>query len=121
MTSPAEARDALYTWRLWRGGLCPCCGDDLVLWEWDGTVYEPEAVAEEVILCGRCIGNEHYRPDELEYVLGLLALGANVARRAAHDVPPIRASSAARPTGGARPTPIAHAPAHASRGPWPAA
>ena len=46
--------------RLWLAGLCPCCGGDLDDWEWEGVVHEPQAVAEGVMFCGRCIANEHH-------------------------------------------------------------
>lgn len=44
----------------WLAGLCPCCGCCLCDWEWLGVVHEPLPIGESVVLCGRCIGNEHH-------------------------------------------------------------
>jgi hypothetical protein len=53
----------------WVAGRCPCCGAGLEEWI-DGT--KPQAVAEGVIFCGRCMANEH---DETHVVsLILLAI-----------------------------------------------
>jgi hypothetical protein len=56
---------------LWLAGRCPCCGSDLVEWEWNGVVHEPQVVAEDVMFCGRCIGNDHHvdPPDVLPSLL----------------------------------------------------
>lgn len=52
--------DHLY--RLWAAGRCPCCQGDLSDWCHPSTweITDPEPVAEGVILCGRCIANEHH-------------------------------------------------------------
>jgi hypothetical protein len=41
----------------WLAGLCPCCGMPADLEHVDGT--EAEAIAEGVIICGRCVANRH--------------------------------------------------------------
>lgn len=74
-----DAGEARSAWFRWKRGDCPCCPSELVEWDWNGVVYQPEAVAEGVILCGRCIGNEHHRPAELRNLLELLAAGAQAA------------------------------------------
>jgi hypothetical protein len=72
---------ANYIRELWLKGLCPCCAGSMIKWEHqDGTVYEPEFVADMVMLCGRCIGNEHTRDDPagretLETILRAIADG----------------------------------------------
>lgn len=43
----------------WLAGLCPCCGSGLNDWD-----EEPSVVAEGVVMCGRCIKNQHYDPPE---------------------------------------------------------
>jgi len=44
----------------WEAGLCPCCGSELCAWPGpDGTEHQPAPIAEGVIMCGRCIGNQH--------------------------------------------------------------
>lgn len=48
----------------WLRGLCPCCGGRLCEWEWRGEVHEPAPIGEGVMLCGRCIGNEHHLTPE---------------------------------------------------------
>jgi len=57
----------------WLAGLCPCCGGDLCEWEWRDEVHEPQPIAEGVMLCGRCIGNEHHvTPGFTEVILASL-------------------------------------------------
>jgi hypothetical protein len=61
--------------RAWSAGLCPCCSSRLH--EWPGPNGEdvfPEMVAEGVIFCGRCIGNNHHTdpPGFLEAMLEAL-------------------------------------------------
>ena len=56
----------------WQFGLCPCCGGELFEWpDGNGNYIAPDAVAEGVRFCGRCIANEHHiRPPEvLEEIL----------------------------------------------------
>jgi hypothetical protein len=55
----------------WIAGLCLCCSGELAGWEdLQGVVHEPEAVAEGVFMCGRCIGkNHHIDPPEVLYGL----------------------------------------------------
>lgn len=56
--SEAEAAE---TRRRWQAGLCPCCGMSLIPWPGpDGVEHMPEAIGEDVELCGRCMGNRHY-------------------------------------------------------------
>ena len=63
MTIPAEwLKDCR---RLWQAGLCLCCGGELCGWKWNGIVHEPTAIAEGVMMCGRCIGNNHQEVDGL--------------------------------------------------------
>jgi hypothetical protein len=45
------------TYRRWSDGWCPCCAGDIDEWI-DGT--QPQAIGEGVMLCGRCIANEHH-------------------------------------------------------------
>lgn len=56
------------TYRLWTAGLCPCDGAELDKYIGsDGQPVEPEAIAEGVMLCGRCIAMEHHiRPPEVK-------------------------------------------------------
>lgn len=56
---PAQPPASIYL--AWRAGRCPCCGGPLDSWEWRGEVTEPQALAELVMLCGRCVANEHGR------------------------------------------------------------
>jgi hypothetical protein len=51
--------------RLWLAGKCPCCGAELDSWiNSNHETIQPEAIAEGVMMCGRCIGNEHHiRPE----------------------------------------------------------
>ena len=56
----------------WLAGKCPCCGMSLSPWPAPGgSEVEPEAVAEGVIFCGRCIGNEHHLQPP-EFLPGML-------------------------------------------------
>ncbi len=51
------------TYRRWAAGLCPCCGAELDWWR----DIEPQAIGEGVMVCGRCVDNEHgIRPEEAE-------------------------------------------------------
>lgn len=64
----------------WKAGRCPCCGGKLVPWPGpDGTEHQPEAVAEGVMFCGRCIGNRHHSdestPGFLRMMLTAIAAG----------------------------------------------
>ena len=58
----------------WRAGRCPCCGMPLEPWEWKGTITPPEPIAESVMLCGRCIANDHHAdpPQARRHLLMLL-------------------------------------------------
>lgn len=44
----------------WFAGKCLCCGGGLHDWD-----EEPRAVAEGVLMCGRCFVNKHYEPPEI--------------------------------------------------------
>jgi hypothetical protein len=57
----------------WLAGMCPCCGSEICGWEWNGAVHEPQAIAEDVLLCGRCAGNQHLNDPELRTAV-LIAL-----------------------------------------------
>jgi hypothetical protein len=58
--------------RAWEDGKCPCCTGDLIPWPGpDGVEHEPEAIAEGVMMCGRCMGNEHYI-EAAEFILSSL-------------------------------------------------
>lgn len=62
--------------RYYQAGRCPCCGSGLYEWRNNkGDVFYPEAIGEEVLLCGRCIANEHQiRPPEVvQWILQSLA------------------------------------------------
>jgi hypothetical protein len=61
----------------WLRGDCLCCGADLDWWP----DTDPEPVAEGVMMCGRCIANEHHlRPPEvLASLLAALVTGKEVA------------------------------------------
>jgi hypothetical protein len=53
--------------KLWERGLCPCCGSPLFGWTTnDGEEFEPVAIAEGVMICGRCNGNKHCDPEHSE-------------------------------------------------------
>ena len=56
MIEPGDFEDARPRWL---AGLCPCCGSDICEWEWNDVTTEPEAIAEGVMICGRCIANDH--------------------------------------------------------------
>lgn len=59
----------------WLRGLCPCCGAPPDEWEHyrTGEVTEPKAIAEDVVICGRCIANDHLEPDGfVEFLLASL-------------------------------------------------
>lgn len=57
---------------LWEAGLCVCCGSDLADWE----DFEPLAIGEGVLICGRCNAMEHtQRPGE-EVLRDALLTGA---------------------------------------------
>lgn len=51
-----SADDAVLIRAYWLKGKCPCCGSEIC--EYLGTA--PQAVAEGVTFCGRCIKNEHH-------------------------------------------------------------
>lgn len=76
MTDEEEDAD---TRRRFLAGLCPCCCGDIIPWPGpDGIDYEPEPVAEGVMLCGRCIGNEHHLGElsVVPHILRALVKGA---------------------------------------------
>lgn len=54
----------------WLNGLCPCCVGDLAEWI-DGT--PPEAIAEGVQVCGRCVAMDHMRDGLREAMLEAIA------------------------------------------------
>jgi len=57
--------------RLYHAGRCPCCGSKLYEWTDSRDVtYQPAQIGEGVLLCGRCIGNEHHETQEVvEFIL----------------------------------------------------
>lgn len=60
----------------WEAGRCPCCGAGLDPWEWAGVEHQAAAVAEGVMFCGRCIGNQHTEPPEvLAAILAAIVAG----------------------------------------------
>lgn len=68
--------------KLYRAGLCPCCGSELGEWtDNDYEVIEPQAIGEGVMLCGRCIGNKHHEGETSVTEFMLRAL-MNVRSRA---------------------------------------
>lgn len=44
------------TYQRWAAGLCPCCAGDVCEY-YDAT--QPQAIGEGVMVCGRCVANEH--------------------------------------------------------------
>ena len=65
------------SYRRWAAGRCPCCAGPVDDWEDSaGEITDPEAIAERVMLCGRCIANEHHTPPGF-----LAALLEAIARR----------------------------------------
>ena len=62
MNGNGEGPDLSYCRAYYLRGDCPCCGSPLVSWPGSDREYEPEAVAEGVMMCGRCIGSHHYEP-----------------------------------------------------------
>lgn len=44
------------TWKRWKAGLCPCCGETIDEYV-DGT--KPQAIGEGVTVCGRCVAMDH--------------------------------------------------------------
>lgn len=63
----------------WADGKCPCCASEICDWEWDGQVYEPQAIGEGVMMCGRCIGNNHH--EETGFIPMMLEAISSGARR----------------------------------------
>ena len=61
------------TWERWRAGLCPCCGM-AVIEHCDGTM--PQALGEGVLICGRCVANEHMRDGFGDLILASLVMKA---------------------------------------------
>lgn len=59
----------------WLAGLCPCCGADLDWW-----MTQPESIAEGVMMCGRCIENDHHQrpPEFLPLLLKALVTGDEI-------------------------------------------
>lgn len=57
-------------------GLCPCCG-----MEPDWYDHDPLAIAEGVLMCGRCVVNEHHLrpPSFLGRLLHAVLTGGDVA------------------------------------------
>lgn len=74
-TKYLDDEDANHTRRYYQAGMCPCCGSDLTSWPSpSGEYIEPQAIAEGVMLCGRCIGNEHQEtPGFVEWILQSIA------------------------------------------------
>ena len=57
--------NAIKVRNLWTRGLCPCCGSPLFGWtHQDGTEFEPVPIAEGVMICVRCNGNQHCDLDQ---------------------------------------------------------
>jgi hypothetical protein len=63
VTVPVYASDFADARPRWLAGLCPCCGGDICEWEWRDDIWEPKAIGEGVMICGRCVGNDHMAPD----------------------------------------------------------
>lgn len=62
----------------WLAGECPCCGGEICE-HYDGT--QPEPLGEGVMICGRCIANEHMAdPEFCGAMLGALLPGKAVTR-----------------------------------------
>lgn len=60
--------------RAWIAGMCPCCSGQIIAWPGpDGVEHKPEAIAEGVVFCGRCMGNHHY-VEAAEIVLKALVM-----------------------------------------------
>jgi hypothetical protein len=73
--NPEDFKGAYQRWKEQR---CPCCGSELWDWEWKGEVTAPAAIAEGILLCGRCTANDH--ADEPEFVRGMMEAIAAGAR-----------------------------------------
>jgi hypothetical protein len=59
MSSPtADEHAAASIWRSWVAGRCPCCGGPL---KTSANGVHCLALAELVVMCGRCVENEHGR------------------------------------------------------------
>lgn len=56
-----DSRDFAGARARWLAARCPCCGGEICGWDhpYRDEAFEPEAIGEDVMLCGRCIGNEH--------------------------------------------------------------
>jgi hypothetical protein len=54
----------------YRRGVCVCCG--LPLDDWNPP---PRAIAETVMICGICVGREHYADDVAPWLLDRLVEG----------------------------------------------
>jgi hypothetical protein len=66
--------------RAYREGRCPCCCSYIDEWPApDGSVVQPQAVAEGVVFCGRCIGNKHHisHPEVLVNILKWIVTGTD--------------------------------------------
>lgn len=63
----------------WAAGRCPCCASDMCEWEWNGEVAEPRAIGEGVMMCGRCVANNHH--EETGFIPAMLEAIASGARR----------------------------------------
>jgi hypothetical protein len=66
----------------WLAGLCPCCGSEICGWDhtYRDESYEPEPIAEGVMICGRCVGNEHVvDPEFRDAMLAALLPGKAVS------------------------------------------
>jgi hypothetical protein len=51
--------------RAFMNGWCPCCQGRMISWPGpDGTEWDPAPIAEGVMACGRCHGNQHFRNDD---------------------------------------------------------
>jgi hypothetical protein len=72
---PEDFRDAYARWKML---LCPCCASEMCDWEWRGEVTEPRAIAEGIMLCGRCIANDHAAdPEFVVAMMRAIAAGAH--------------------------------------------
>lgn len=50
------------TYRRWAAGCCPCCGGEL---DHDVDGQAPAPIGEGVMICGRCVANDHMQPPGL--------------------------------------------------------
>lgn len=61
----------------WLAGLCPCCGAGICGWDhtYRDESFEPEAIGEGVVICGRCVGNQHLGDPEFRVAMLMAIVG----------------------------------------------